>query len=200
MPELTFPLPLPAGDHGPQPATFDARESRPDPGNSAVPFSPGADVPHDGRGPDREPRIVRRLASGPARPQEPAPRPSSRPGPLDLAVLPEFRALLPRLDLPTREQLLASIERFGFLSPLVAWWDSHARRFLILDGHERFDAWVRFYTTREDRRPGVVVVDLPHRAAARAWILLHASARRTTLPDPGKLALHALLAVTEPIA
>lgn len=89
-----------------------------------------------------------------------------------IAIDGQFKSLLR----PLTDDELATLERdlvaHGCREPLYTW------RGILLDGHNRMQICDRLkisYTTRE--------VDLPDRAAARAWIIANQTGRRNLTPD-----------------
>ncbi len=86
---------------------------------------------------------------------------------------PELRALIPALTGAERDQLEASLLAEGCRDALVVW-SGHD---VLLDGHHRLEICDRLgldYCT--------TAVDLPHRTAAKAWIIRHQFGRRNLTP------------------
>jgi hypothetical protein len=107
----------------------------------------------------------------------------------DLRVDPEFEALCPPLDEKERLELAKSIERDGFLTPLIVW----LHHGILLDGHNRLSLFRQFYEHDEDK-PGPEIVEIPckDRDEAKRWILAHQLARRN-LNDADRDRLLAML-------
>src|SRR5438876_868973 len=87
----------------------------------------------------------------------------------------EFRRLIPPLSAGERAGLEADLVRAGVCYCALFVWAGHG---IILDGHNRFEI-----CTQHGIPYDVIEIDLPDRAAARAWISRHQRDRRNLTPD-----------------
>lgn len=102
----------------------------------------------------------------------------------DIAIDPEFEALIPRLSDDERTQLVANIERDGFRDPLVVW-RNHS---VLLDGHNRLRIWQERFQGDENREPEIIELKFATREDAMAWIITNQLGRRN-LPDAVRVQL-----------
>ncbi len=121
----------------------------------------------------------------------------------DCKVDPEFRDVVPPHSWDEAADLKASVEKFGYLSPIVVW-KSEAVEFLVLDGHARRDIWLAAVSAahaersanpeapigRAARWPQIVEIELPDRDAALLWVIDNQRGRRN-LTDLDRIALAA---------
>ena len=121
----------------------------------------------------------------------------------DCKVDPEFRDVVPPHSFDEVADLKASVEQFGYLSPIIVWRNSDGV-LLVLDGHARRNVWLNAIGEAKEARsvnpdapiglaarwPQVVQIDLPDREAALLWIIDNQRGRRN-LTDLDRIALAA---------
>ena len=94
----------------------------------------------------------------------------------------EFRDAIPRAAWDERAELQASVARFGYLSPIIAWKNERGEC-LILDGHNRWESWRAACANPgasglAASEPAVVVLDLPSREEALLFVINSQLGRR----------------------
>ncbi len=121
----------------------------------------------------------------------------------DCKIDPEFRDVVPPHSWDEAADLKASVEQFGYLSPIVVW-RNEVGEHLVLDGHARRDIWIAAVTAahtersvnpdapigRAARWPQIVEIELPDRDAALLWVIDNQRGRRN-LTDLDRIALAA---------
>lgn len=121
----------------------------------------------------------------------------------DCKVDSEFQTVVPPHSFDELADLAASVERFGFLSPVIVWRNSDGV-LLVLDGHARRDVWLNAIGEAKEARslnpdtpiglaarwPQIVEIELPDRDAALLWIIDNQRGRRN-LTDLDRIALAA---------
>jgi hypothetical protein len=99
---------------------------------------------------------------------------AGRPATSAILIDDEFRRLTPPLSTAEHTRLEAALVRKGCLFPLMVW----AGHDILLDGHNRFEICTRLGIPYE-----VLSIELPDRAAARAWIAAHQKDQRNLTAD-----------------
>ena len=104
---------------------------------------------------------------------------------------------------PFGADLKASVEQFGYFSPIIAWRNAGGE-LVVLDGHARRDVWLNAIGEAKEARslnpdtpiglaarwPQIVEIELPDRDAALLWIIDNQRGRRN-LADLDRIALAA---------
>ena len=93
----------------------------------------------------------------------------------------EFRDAIPCASIDERTDLQVSIDKFGYLSPIIAWKNERGE-FVILDGHNRWESWRASIACNSSglaaSEPAVVVLDLPCREDAMLFVINSQLGRR----------------------
>ena len=92
-----------------------------------------------------------------------------------------FREAIPCASIDERTELQVSIDKFGYLSPIITWKNERGEC-LILDGHNRWESWRAAIACNSTglaaSEPAVVVLDLPSREDAMLFIIGNQLGRR----------------------
>ncbi len=103
----------------------------------------------------------------------------------------EFRDAIPCASIDERTDLQVSIDKFGYLSPIIAWKNERGE-FVILDGHNRWESWRASIACNSTglaaSEPAVVVLDLPSREDAMLFVINSQLGRRN-IADIDRIAL-----------
>ena len=121
----------------------------------------------------------------------------------DCQIDPEFQNIVPPHSFDEVADLKASVEQFGYLSPIIVWRNLDGV-LLVLDGHARWNVWLNAIGEAKEARslnpdtpiglaarwPQIVAIELPDRDAALLWIIDNQRGRRN-LTDLDRIALAA---------
>ncbi len=126
----------------------------------------------------------------------------------ECGVDPEIRDLVPVHSWQESAELGASVEKFGYLAPILAW-RNRAGELLVLDGHKRRELWLAACGAAQKTggsiptAPQVRELPFDSRDAAMLFVIDNATGRRN-LTDLDHIALAAkraaVKAFTTPVA
>ncbi len=111
----------------------------------------------------------------------------------ECGVDPEIRDLVPAHTWQESAELGASVERFGYLAPILAW-RNRAGELIVLDGHKRRELWLAACGAAQKSGGGIPVAPqvrelaFDSRDAAMLFVIDNATGRRN-LSDLDRIAL-----------
>lgn len=92
----------------------------------------------------------------------------------DIIVDDEFCDFMPEVSAEERQELHDSIEKDGFIDPLIVWMN----RGILVDGHNRFEEWLMHFRNNPDREPEIIEKEFKDRNEVLDWMYRHQNGRR----------------------